>query len=99
METRTTIPCRTPSFYHIVRATHRDWIMRCGTCKSHARIDAGTVAPIVNRQPEIYCCGYPMTGKILKGRVNEHKCGAKCRTSRGHVCECSCGGKNHGTNA
>ena len=25
------------------------------------------------------------------------KCGAKCTDAKGHVCECSCGGKNHGT--
>lgn len=25
-----------------------------------------------------------------------HVCNAKCTSSKGHVCECSCGGKNHG---
>lgn len=26
----------------------------------------------------------------------EIKCGAKCRSSKGPQCDCSCGGKNHG---
>jgi hypothetical protein len=30
------------------------------------------------------------------GTVTEHKCGAKCRSSKGPVCECSCGGAHHG---
>lgn len=34
----------------------------------------------------------PVSGKF-KARV---KCNAKCLESTGHVCECSCGGKNHG---
>ncbi len=30
------------------------------------------------------------------GRKTEHKCGAKCLNSTGFVCDCSCGGANHG---
>lgn len=25
-----------------------------------------------------------------------HKCGGKCRSAKGHDCECSCGGQFHG---
>lgn len=32
----------------------------------------------------------------VQGTVTEHKCGAKCLSSKGPVCECSCGGANHG---
>jgi len=32
----------------------------------------------------------------VRGRVTAHKCGAKCLASKGFVCDCSCGGKNHG---
>lgn len=28
--------------------------------------------------------------------VADKKCNAKCLGSTGHLCECSCGGKNHG---
>lgn len=27
-----------------------------------------------------------------------HKCDARCMNARGHNCECSCGGANHGIN-
>lgn len=41
-------------------------------------------------------CGHEMGYEIVKGRKTETPCGAKCLSSKGHVCECSCGGKNHG---
>jgi hypothetical protein len=45
----------------------------------------------------VECCGKAVTMKAVKGvRNDEIECGAKCRSSKGHVCECSCGGKNHG---
>jgi len=38
-------------------------------------------------------------GKVVKGTLNpDKKCSAKCRGARGHNCECSCGGTNHGAN-
>ena len=42
-------------------------------------------------------CKNGLYGKTFTMRVTEHKCGAKCVNSKGHVCECSCGGKNHGS--
>lgn len=27
---------------------------------------------------------------------SKHACDARCRTAKGHNCECSCGGVNHG---
>lgn len=35
---------------------------------------------------------YPVQGKFSA----KHECSAKCLSSHGFVCECSCGGKNHG---
>ena len=50
--------------------------------------------------PSITCkaCGYAhMWGKPIQGRINPAiKCGAKCTHAKGHVCECECGGANHG---
>ncbi len=41
----------------------------------------------------------PITRKIdYKKRPSLHKCDARCASATGHVCECSCGGKNHGAN-
>jgi hypothetical protein len=31
-----------------------------------------------------------------KSNPSNHKCDARCQHAKGHNCECSCGGKNHG---
>jgi hypothetical protein len=31
------------------------------------------------------------------GNPSNHKCDARCLNARGFKCECSCGGKNHGS--
>lgn len=42
-------------------------------------------------------CGKLMSSGKLKGSFNsEVACNAKCINARGHSCECSCGGENHG---
>lgn len=42
-------------------------------------------------------CGRPLFFRDVKGTVNRDKpCNAKCVESIGHVCECACGGRNHG---
>ena len=32
----------------------------------------------------------------FKNHPSLHKCDARCLNAKGHQCECSCGGKNHG---
>jgi hypothetical protein len=47
----------------------------------------------------IFCkgCHMPKAAQQVKGRISKtHKCNAKCLASTGFLCECSCGGKNHG---
>ncbi len=45
-------------------------------------------------------CGMQMRVKPVTGILKvEHECGAKCRTSKGYKCECSCAGENHGCDA
>ena len=42
-------------------------------------------------------CGKHVWMRDVKGTYRaEKKCDARCLNSTGHVCECSCGGKNHG---
>lgn len=41
-------------------------------------------------------CSEPVFAQPIVGKVTAHKCGARCLSSTGHVCECSCGGQNHG---
>lgn len=91
----TTIPLAC-AFFAVVEPLKATWILRCRRCKAHRRLDAGTVAPKVNRAAYLTCCGDQMDARPLKGVVTDHKCNAKCLGSRGHICECSCGGKNHG---
>ena len=52
----------------------------------------------VNGHPVTVCtCRTKITCKPVQGRLNRAKeCNARCIASKGHVCECSCGGKNHG---
>jgi hypothetical protein len=39
----------------------------------------------------------PVTRSIeRKARPSMHKCDARCTEAKGHKCECSCNGKNHG---
>jgi hypothetical protein len=43
-------------------------------------------------------CHKMMSFGALKGYYSEqHICDARCMASRGPNCECSCGGKNHGS--
>jgi hypothetical protein len=42
-------------------------------------------------------CHRKMQYGKLSGHVDlAHKCDARCSSARGHNCECSCGGVNHG---
>jgi hypothetical protein len=75
------------------------WVARCGDCRGHRRLTAGTTVEMWNSKPLVRCCGSQMTCKRLKGSVSDHECGSRCLSSKGHVCECSCGGVNHGSAA
>lgn len=42
-------------------------------------------------------CGNLMSQGKLSGRfVADHVCDSRCTGARGHSCDCSCGGANHG---
>lgn len=75
----------------------RTWVLRCGRCKAHRRLEVGELINLQNSAPYVLCCGVQMNARVLRGVQNETKCGARCTGSKGHVCDCSCGGKNHGT--
>lgn len=39
----------------------------------------------------------PVTRRVFWNQQGkQHKCGPRCRSAKGHDCECECGGKNHG---
>lgn len=40
----------------------------------------------------------PITRSIqFKSNPSLHKCDGRCVHAKGHICECACGGANHGT--
>lgn len=67
-------------------------------------LQAGGVPSKTNRDGCNFWMAYPLVGgpvpvtrKIeYKSNPSKHKCSAKCLSAKGHVCECECGGKNHG---
>lgn len=45
-------------------------------------------------------CGKPARVHNVRAVLSvKHKCGARCLSSTGHDCTCSCGGANHGAAA
>jgi hypothetical protein len=42
------------------------------------------------------CGAHHWNAKRVEGFVTDTKCDARCQGAKGHMCECSCGGKNHG---
>lgn len=85
----------------VTKTLKSTWICRCRSCKAHRRIEVGAVVEMWNGKPAIRCtCGAgTMVAKLLKATTTEHECSARCMASKGHVCECACGGKNHGVAA
>lgn len=68
------------------------WIQSCGGGKP--TVYGG------DTEMGICACGKMMTFGALKAFLNpDHKCDARCTSARGHNCECSCGGANHGVAA
>lgn len=42
-------------------------------------------------------CGNKLRAVRIVGKLStKHTCGTKCLESTGFLCECSCGGRNHG---
>jgi len=82
-----------------VRPLKSTWILNCKACKAHLRLEAGEAVPVVNKTPHVTCCipDRQMDAKLLKGFFcAEVVCSAICTGAKGHTCDCSCGGKNHG---
>ena len=44
----------------------------------------------------ICICGNQISGDEITGVSTSHKCDPRCVNAIGPLCECSCGGKNHG---
>lgn len=35
-------------------------------------------------------------GRVVKAIASNHPCDERCTSAKGNLCECSCGGVNHG---
>lgn len=74
------------------------WFIRCTHCLSVAAVET---QPASNWQCNI--CGGPIEtmGRVERDRLVRIEircaCDARCTGARGPLCECSCGGVNHGT--
>lgn len=89
-----------PTAYTVLRAFQRAWILRCRTCKAHRRVEPGETLESCNKAPHVVCCENTMVPNMLKARfVSDVVCSAICTGAKGHTCDCSCGGKNHGAKA
>lgn len=63
----------------------------------YAKLVAPVLGVAVVKWSEDVCL--PVTRIIhYSKRPSLHKCDARCMNAKGHNCECSCGGKNHGKN-
>ncbi len=66
------------------------WIQSCGGGKPtvyDGDVENG-ICPTCNRKMEY--------GELNARFVPDHNCDSRCTGARGHDCECSCGGANHG---
>lgn len=43
-----------------------------------------------------FCGSNRVKQNVITGKINDTPCDGRCTSARGHNCECSCGGANHG---
>lgn len=57
-----------------------------------------TIVQTTNNGRWVKCgiCNYPSEPIVIDATITETECGEKCQSATGTVCECSCGGENHG---
>lgn len=105
-------PHASVSEYHRIGKPRRLMVKcACGYCAAftaengNVRINGGplTNAYVTAEQAIPLCngvatcgCGRPLRIHAVKGTKTSEKCGPKCVNTKGHDCECSCGGSNHG---
>lgn len=96
---------KTPAFQRYIVKCH------CKTISSALLVGNPAVEPAIGPMPigvvyysrrgslMVACraCGRGLFAKLVRGKYSaQHQCSAKCMSSHGTVCECSCAGKNHG---
>ena len=56
----------------------------------------GTASDFIGGGTMACPCGRRACVKAMTVRITDHKCGVKCTSALGPVCDCSCGGERHG---
>jgi len=96
----------------MITQTNKPLLGRCGSCDFalHAQDDQAQPAEryrdmeavgvpyAMGTQFYARCPNRHMPFKLyrMEGTVTDFQCDARCENAKGHVCECSCGGMNHG---
>jgi len=72
---------------------------KCGAGRTSALVHVhSALDAIADRRISCRACGEKLWARSVAGVVVEHiACGARCMASKGPTCDCSCGGKNHGS--
>ncbi len=70
-----------------------------GIEKKDCKIWRGIMTPVARATEKPFEAYLTVTRHVAwKKTAKPHKCSAKCRSAKGHDCQCECGGKNHGAN-
>lgn len=99
----------TGGMFDLIDPRTRPAMVKCLACKSVKRVDITVHGHKSQRHFQVVCnCRLDRRGdpvdqstylrvEFIKATVTAHKCDARCTHAKGHVCDCSCGGKYHGT--
>ncbi len=81
---------------HAPHAHELPYIGTCTRCHTTAR----QMTPVQFKTCASVTCNATVTYRQVQGTYNPAvKCDARCMGATGPVCQCSCGGKNHGGRA
>lgn len=85
--------CKQCKAAHYVELQPRNYIVKGGRGGAWANAAPAGTATTIDCP-----CGARVECRKVKGVRTETPCGDKCLSATGPVCECSCAGRNHGTN-
>lgn len=90
----------------MLQTINQAYLGRCSCCKSVYRVEnrSDMTLRCERCSPVSFYGGKVYHGhrahiiwKRIEGYFSDHKCDVRCTHAKGHKCECSCGGKNHGS--
>jgi hypothetical protein len=106
MMTNTTTATAAAGQAFVVQTAHPvdRWFIRCGECLTIASVEGKPAMEFTYLVASCGICGSRRVenmGRVERDRLvhqfEQCACDARCTSARGPHCDCSCGGKNHGT--